>query len=126
VVCARPTSSILTGQQCGVNHGNATDIESSCAFRWDDPIQENRTSGAAPTPHEPLVGDRDVENDFFAFPPRPEVELVFRPGLIANGTFYQDLGTDHFERHSKPTQMKRLVAKLQSLGYEVQIKPRAA
>ena len=45
---------------------------------------------------------------------------------IANGTFYQDLGADHFERRSKPTQIKRLVAKLQSLGYEVEIKPLAA
>src|SRR5258705_2481362 len=46
--------------------------------------------------------------------------------MIANGTFYQDLGADHFERRAKPTQMKRLVAKLQSLGYEVEIKPLAA
>lgn len=46
--------------------------------------------------------------------------------MIANGTFYQDLGADHFESRSKPTQMKRLVAKLQSLGYEVEIKPLAA
>jgi transposase len=46
--------------------------------------------------------------------------------MIANGTFYQDLGADHFERRAKPTQMKRLVAKLQSLGYDVEIKPLAA
>ena len=46
--------------------------------------------------------------------------------MIANGTFYQDLGADHFERRTKPTQIKRLVAKLQSLGYEVEIKPLAA
>ena len=46
--------------------------------------------------------------------------------MIANGTFYQDLGADHFERRSKSTQIKRLVAKLQSLGYEVEIKPLAA
>lgn len=46
--------------------------------------------------------------------------------MIANGTFYQDLGADHFERNSKPAQTKRLVAKLQSLGYEVQIKLLAA
>ena len=46
--------------------------------------------------------------------------------MIANGTFYQDLGADHFERRAKPTQTKRLVAKLQSLGYEVQITPLAA
>jgi transposase len=46
--------------------------------------------------------------------------------MIANGTFYQDLGADHFERRAKPTQAKRLVAKLQSLGYDVEIKILAA
>lgn len=46
--------------------------------------------------------------------------------MIANGTFYQDLGADHFERRAKPTQIKRLVAKLQNLGYEVEITPLAA
>ena len=46
--------------------------------------------------------------------------------MIANGTLYQDLGANHFERRSKPAQMKRLVAKLQSLGYDVEVKPLAA
>jgi transposase len=46
--------------------------------------------------------------------------------MIANGTFYQDIGADHFERRAKPAQMKRLVAKLQSLGYEVEVTPLAA
>jgi transposase len=46
--------------------------------------------------------------------------------MIANGTFYQDLGADHFEKRAKPTQIKRLIAKLQNLGYEVEIKPLAA
>lgn len=46
--------------------------------------------------------------------------------MIANGTFYQDLGADHFERRAKPTQIKRLIAKLQNLGYDVEIKPLAA
>jgi transposase len=46
--------------------------------------------------------------------------------MIATGTFYQDLGSDHFERRSKPSQIKRLVAKLQGLGCEVEIKPLAA
>jgi transposase len=46
--------------------------------------------------------------------------------MIADGTFYQDLGADHFERRAKPNQIKRLVAKIQSLGYDVEIKPLAA
>ena len=41
--------------------------------------------------------------------------------MIKHGTFYQDLGADHFERRAKPNQIKRLIAKIQSLGYEVQI-----
>ena len=46
--------------------------------------------------------------------------------MIKNGTFYQDLGADHFERTAKPSQTKRLLAKLRSLGYEVEIKPLVA
>jgi transposase len=46
--------------------------------------------------------------------------------MIADGAFYQDLGADHFERRAKPNQIKRLVAKIQSLGYDVEIKPLAA
>ncbi len=43
--------------------------------------------------------------------------------MIKNGTFYEDLGADHFERRAKPVQIKRLLAKLQALGYEAQIAP---
>jgi transposase len=46
--------------------------------------------------------------------------------MIADGAFYQDLGADHFERRAKPNQIKHLVAKIQSLGYDVEIKPLAA
>ena len=46
--------------------------------------------------------------------------------MIRNGTFYQDLGPDHLRQRDKPTQAKRLLARLQSLGYQVEIKPLAA
>jgi hypothetical protein len=46
--------------------------------------------------------------------------------MIAEGTFYQDLGADHFKTRAKPNQIKRLVAKIQSLGYNVEIKPLVA
>ena len=46
--------------------------------------------------------------------------------MIKTGTLYHDLGAGHFERSAKPSQTKRLVAKLQGLGYDVQIKPLAA
>src|SRR5208282_3928592 len=46
--------------------------------------------------------------------------------MIANGAFYEDLGADHFERRAKPNQIQRLVAKIQGLGYDVEIKPLAA
>ena len=46
--------------------------------------------------------------------------------MIAEGAFYQHLGADHFQRRAKPNQIKRLVAKIQSLGYNVEIKPLAA
>ena len=46
--------------------------------------------------------------------------------MLKNGTCYQDLGPDHFDRRAKTTKTKRLVARLQNLGYAVQITPLAA
>lgn len=43
--------------------------------------------------------------------------------MLKDGTLYQDLGADHFDRTSKPMQTKRLIARLQDLGYQVQITP---
>ncbi len=40
--------------------------------------------------------------------------------------FYEDLGADHFNRSGKPNQIERLAAKIQSLGYGIEIKPLAA
>jgi transposase len=45
---------------------------------------------------------------------------------IAGGTFYQDLRAGHFERRTKPSHVKSLAAKLQNLGYQVEIKPLTA
>jgi transposase len=45
---------------------------------------------------------------------------------MLKGTCYQDLGRDHFDRSAKTAQTKRLVARLQNLGYAVQITPLAA
>jgi hypothetical protein len=46
--------------------------------------------------------------------------------MIANGAFYEDLGADHFNRSGMPNQIERLAAKIQSLGYGIEIKPLAA
>jgi transposase len=46
--------------------------------------------------------------------------------MLKNGTCYQDLGPDHFDRRAKTTKTKHLVARLQHLGYAVQITPLAA
>src|ERR1700730_11388605 len=46
--------------------------------------------------------------------------------ILKNGTPYQDLGADHFQRRSKITHTQRLVRRLESLGYDVDIKPIAA
>lgn len=43
--------------------------------------------------------------------------------MLRDGTFYQDLGADHFKRRSAPTHTKHLVAKLEGLGYKVQLSP---
>ena len=46
--------------------------------------------------------------------------------MLKNRTFYEDLGADHFDRREKGRQILRLVNRLQSLGYAVEITPRAA
>jgi len=46
--------------------------------------------------------------------------------MLTDSTLYHDLGPDHFDRRAKATQTKRLVARLQNLGYAVEITPLAA
>jgi len=46
--------------------------------------------------------------------------------MLKNGAFYEDLGADHFDRREKNKQILRLVNRLQSLGYAVEITPQAA
>ena len=46
--------------------------------------------------------------------------------MLKDGAFYQDLGPEHFDRRAKGAQTKRLVTRLQSLGYTVHITPIAA
>jgi transposase len=45
---------------------------------------------------------------------------------LKDGTMYNDLGSDHFVRHSTDQQKNRLVKRLTDLGYAVEIKPLAA
>ena len=46
--------------------------------------------------------------------------------MLLDGELYHDLGPEHFDRRAKPTHIKRLVTRLQNLGYAVQITPLAA
>ena len=46
--------------------------------------------------------------------------------MLKDGTLYQDLGHDHFNRRSKDQQKLRLIKRLTDLGYAVEIKPLAA
>ena len=46
--------------------------------------------------------------------------------MLNDGTLYHDLGPDHFDRRAKAIQTKRLLTRLQKLGYDVQLTPLAA
>ena len=46
--------------------------------------------------------------------------------MLKNGTLYQDLGANHFDNRDKGKQVLRLVSRLQSLGFAVQITSMAA
>ncbi|MEO1610478.1 MAG: hypothetical protein AAFR90_14330 [Pseudomonadota bacterium] len=44
--------------------------------------------------------------------------------MISNGTYYEELGPDHFEkRQSEGRRIKKLVDRFAALGYDVEIKP---
>jgi transposase len=43
--------------------------------------------------------------------------------MLSDGTDYHDLGADHFDHRAKEAQTRRLVARLQHLGYAVDITP---
>ena len=46
--------------------------------------------------------------------------------MLISGELYHDLGPDHFDRRAKARQTSRLVARLQNIGYAVQLTPTAA
>jgi transposase len=46
--------------------------------------------------------------------------------MLKDGTLYHDLGPDHFDRRAKTVQTRRLLTRLEKLGYAVQITPLAA
>ena len=41
--------------------------------------------------------------------------------MLSTGTFYRDLGPQHFDRRNKGAQVKRLAARIRNLGYHVDI-----
>jgi len=46
--------------------------------------------------------------------------------MIKHGTFYEDLGPGHFDKRHSDSHARSLVRRLSNLGYDVEIKPRAA
>ena len=46
--------------------------------------------------------------------------------MSIGGELYHDLGPDHFDRRAKTVQTRRLLTRLQTLAYSVQITPLAA
>ena len=46
--------------------------------------------------------------------------------MLRDGTLYQDLGADHFDRRHKTASTRRLVQRLQNLGFAVQLTPVSA
>jgi hypothetical protein len=46
--------------------------------------------------------------------------------MLNTGELYRDLGPHHFDHRAKAGTLRRLVTRLQNLGYAVQISPLAA
>jgi len=45
--------------------------------------------------------------------------------MLQDGTTYQDLGSSHFERIDRGRATRRLVGRLQALGYDVELREAA-
>jgi transposase len=45
--------------------------------------------------------------------------------MLKDGTPFQDLGADHFDRRSKDVRAKRLVTQLAKLGFDAKLTPLA-
>jgi transposase len=45
--------------------------------------------------------------------------------MMRDGTVFQDLGADHFDRHDHTKTVERLARRLQHLGYEVALRQAA-
>jgi transposase len=45
--------------------------------------------------------------------------------MLKDGTVYEDLGPEHFDRRGKEAQTRRLIRRLTDLGYKVTIAPLA-
>ena len=43
--------------------------------------------------------------------------------MLKNGTLYQDLGPDHFDKRAKAKHVDRLVHRLRNLGFAVALAP---
>ena len=52
--------------------------------------------------------------------------FLFFVALLKNGTLYQDLGANHFDKRAQGKHVLRLVNRLKNLGFAVQITPMAA
>jgi transposase len=46
--------------------------------------------------------------------------------MLKDGTLYQDLGADHFDKREKTSSTRRLVRRLENLGFAVQLTPATA
>jgi hypothetical protein len=46
--------------------------------------------------------------------------------MLKNGTEHQDLGPDHFQQKAKTKKIANLINRLENLGFNVQIAPKAA
>jgi transposase len=52
--------------------------------------------------------------------------LVIAYHLLVRGRDYQDLGAAYYDQHDQAAVQRRLVRRLQALGYDVQLEPRVA
>jgi hypothetical protein len=45
--------------------------------------------------------------------------------MLSNGTFYQDLGADYFQKETPDAQARKLTQRITKLGFKCSIAPKA-
>ena len=113
-----------TNRRASDDRAGSEPATSSCVARWWKPRRQRhgRRTGTAPALYHRLKAKRGAKRALIAV---AHAILVTIYHLLKDGTYYQDLGADHFDRRDREALVRRNVRRLELLGYHVSLSPAA-